>query len=113
VNRLRNGKADTLLVYSVNADGVQSANSTRITARSGFQVKRTTIKANKTLALSSIMTTPSQGAKTWRVTSGGCSIQGTRLVAAPQRGTCKIRLATAKRGSYPAMSTTISITIAK
>jgi hypothetical protein len=97
----------------VNAAGVRSENSTRITVRPGFQVKKTTIKVNKTLALSSIATTPSKGAKTWRVTSGGCRIQGTRLVATPQRGICKIRLDTAKRGSYPAMSTTISITIAK
>jgi hypothetical protein len=113
VNRLRNGKEYTYLVYSVNADGVRSENSTRITVRPGFQVKKTTIKVNKTLALSSIATTPSKGAKTWRVTSGGCRIQGTRLVATPQSGTCKIRLDTAKRGSYPAMSTTISITIKK
>lgn len=113
VNRLSNGRAYNYLVYSVNADGVRSENSTRLTARPGFQVKSTTLKANRTLALSSIVTTPSKGAKTWTVTSGRCRIQGTRLVAAPQRGTCKLRLATAKAGSYAAMSTTISISVTR
>jgi hypothetical protein len=113
ISRLRNGKAYTYLVYSVNADGVRSDNSTRLTARPGFQVKRTTLKAKRSLKLSSIVTTPSKGKKTWRVTSGRCRISGTRLIAPTTKGTCKLRLASAKRGSYPAMSSTIRITVNK
>jgi hypothetical protein len=113
ISRLRNGKAYTYRVYSVNADGVRSATSTRVSARPGFQVKRTTLKAKRSLKLSSIVTTPSKGKKTWRVTSGRCRIQGTRLIAPPTKGTCKLRLATAKRGSYPAMSSTIRISITR
>lgn len=113
VSRLRNGRAYNYLVFSINTDGVRSETSTRITARPGFQVKRTTLKAKRTVSLSSIVTTPSRGTKTWRVTSGACRIQGTRLVAAPTRGTCRLRLATAKAGSYAPMSTTISITVTR
>jgi uncharacterized delta-60 repeat protein len=113
VSRLRNGRAYNYLVYSVNADGVRSDNSTRLTARPGFQVKRTTLKAKRSLKLSSIVTTPSKGAKTWRVTSGRCRISGTRLIAPPARGTCRVRLATAKAGSYAAMSTTINISVTR
>jgi hypothetical protein len=113
VNRLSNGKAYTYVVHSVNADGVRSVNGMRITARPGFQVKSTSLKMNKKIALSSIVTTPSRGKKTWRVTSGRCRLQGTRLVAAPSRGTCKLRLTTARAGSYAAMSTTVSITITR
>jgi hypothetical protein len=113
ISRLRNGKAYTYLVYSVNANGVRSDNSTRLTARPGFQVKRTTLKAKRSLKLSSIVTTPSKGAKTWRVTSGRCRISGTRLIAPTTKGTCKLRLASAKRGSYPAMSSIIRITVTR
>jgi hypothetical protein len=113
ISRLTNGKAYTYLVYSVNADGVRSETATRITARPGFVVKRTSLKQNRTLNLSSIVTTGSRGAKTWQVTSGGCQIRNGRLVAPARRGSCRLRLATTKRGSYPAMSTTISITITR
>jgi hypothetical protein len=97
-------------VYSVNADGVQSDNRTRVSVRSGFQVKRTSLKRKTALKLSSIVTTPSKGTKTWRVTSGKCRLQGTRLVAGPSKGKCKLRLATAKAGAYSGMNTTITIT---
>jgi hypothetical protein len=57
------------------------------------------------------VTTPSKGKKTWTVTSGGCRINGARLVAPTKKGSCKLRLSTARSGSYAAMSTTITITI--
>ena len=111
ISRLRNGKAYTYRVYSVNADGVRSATSTRVSARPGFQVKRTTLKAKRSLKLSSIVTTPSKGKKTWRVTSGRCRIQGTRLIAPPKRGSCKLRLSTSKSRAYGAMSTIIKVSV--
>ena len=109
VNRLRNGRAYSYNVFAVNADGVRSATSTRVSARPGFQVKRTTVKTKRSVSLSSIVTTPSKGRKTWTVTSGACRINGARLVTATKRGSCKLRLSTAKSGAYGAMSTTINV----
>jgi uncharacterized delta-60 repeat protein len=111
VNRLRNGRAYSYNVFAVNADGVRSTTSTQVSARPGFQVKTATVKAKKTVSLSSIVTTPSKGKKTWTVTSGTCRINGARLVAPTKKGPCKLRLSTAKSGSYDAMSTTITVTV--
>jgi hypothetical protein len=111
ISRLRNGKAYTYRVYSVNADGVRSTTSTRVSARPGFQVKRTTVKTKRSVSLSSIVTTPSKGRKTWTVTSGACRINGARLVTPTKKGSCKLRLSTARSGSYAAMSTTITVTV--
>jgi hypothetical protein len=111
VNRLRNGRAYNYNVFAVNADGVRSATSTAVSARPGFQVRSTTVNARRTVSLSSIVTTPSKGRKTWTVTSGGCRVSGTRLVAPARAGSCKLRLSTTRSGAYGAMSTTINITV--
>ena len=111
VNRLRNGRAYNYNVFAVNADGVRSTTSTRVSVRPGFQVKTTTAKTKKSVSLSSIVTTPSKGKKTWTVTSGACRINGARLVTATKRGSCKVRLSTAKSGAYGAMSTTINVSV--
>jgi Beta-propeller repeat len=111
VNRLRNGRAYSYNVFAVNADGVRSATSTRVSARPGFQVKRTTVKTKRSVSLSSIVTTPSKGKKTWTVTSGACRINGARLVTPTKRGSCKLRLSTTRSGSYAAMSTTINVSV--
>jgi hypothetical protein len=111
VNRLRNGRAYSYNVFAVNADGVRSATSTRVSVRPGFQVKTTTAKTKKSVSLSSIATTPSKGIKTWTVTSGACRINGARLVTPMKKGSCKLRLSTARSGSYAAMSTTINVSV--
>jgi hypothetical protein len=111
VNRLRNGRAYNYNVFAVNADGARSATSTAVSARPGFQVRSTTVNARRTVSLSSIVTTPAKGRKTWTVTSGGCRISGARLVAPTKKGSCKLRLSTTRSGAYGAMSTTINITV--
>ena len=111
INGLQNGVAATYLVYGRNADGVQSASSGSVAVRAGFQVKTTTVKAKKSLKLSSIATTPSLGRQTWRSLSGGCRVVGGTLVAPTKKGTCQVKLSVAKKGSYPAMSTTIAVSV--
>jgi len=111
VNKLRNGRAYSYNVFAVNADGLRSDNSTRVSVRPGFQVRTTTVKTKRSVSLSSIATTPSKGKKIWTVTSGACRINGARLVTPTQRGSCKLRLSTAKSGAYGAMSTTITVTV--
>jgi hypothetical protein len=111
VNKLRNGRAYNYNVFAVNADGVRSTTSIQVSARPGFQVKTTTVRTKRTVSLSSIVTTPSKGRKTWTITSGGCRINGARLVASTKKGSCKLRLSTAKSGAYGAMSTTINVTV--
>lgn len=111
VDRLRNGSAYSYNVFAVNADGFRSVNSTSVSVWPGFQVKKTTVKTRTNVSLSSIVTTPSKGKKTWKVTSGACRISNARLVTPSKRGSCKLRLSTAKSGSYPAMSTTIAVSV--
>jgi hypothetical protein len=111
VNRLRNGRTYNYNVFAVNADGVRSTTGAQVSARPGFQVRSTTVKTKRSVSLSSIATTPSKGKKTWTVTSGACRINGARLVAPTKRGSCKLRLSTARSGSYAAMSTTITVTV--
>jgi alpha-tubulin suppressor-like RCC1 family protein len=111
VNRLRNGRAYDYNVFAVNADGVRSTTGAQVSTRPGFQVRTTTVRTNKSVSLSSIATTPSKGKKTWTVTSGACRINGARLVTPMKKGSCKLRLSTARSGSYAAMSTTITVTV--
>jgi hypothetical protein len=111
VNRLRNGRTYNYNVFAVNADGLRSTTGAQVSTRPGFQVRTTTVKTKRSVSLSSIVTTPSRGIKTWTVTSGACRINGARLVTPTKRGSCKLRLSTAKSGSYAAMSTTITVTV--
>jgi hypothetical protein len=111
VNSLRNGRAYNYNVFAVNADGVRSTTGAQVSTRPGFQVRTTTVKTKRSVSLSSIVTTPSRGIKTWTVTSGACRINGARLVTPTKRGSCKLRLSTARSGSYAAMSTTITVTV--
>jgi len=113
IQGLKNGKQYNFLLFSVNSAGVESETAAKITAIPGFQVKRSTVKVGRAINLSSILTTPSKGKKTWRVVSGRCSIRGNRLVAASKTGTCGVRLSTAKQGAFGAMSTTVRISIAR
>jgi hypothetical protein len=88
VNRLRNGRAYNYNVFAVHANGARSITSIAVLARPGFQVRSTTVNARRTVSLSSIVTTPSKGRKTWTVTSGGCRINGARLVAPARASSC-------------------------
>lgn len=111
VSGLRNGRAYNYLVHAVNADGVRSISGTSISVRPGFQIKTTTVKTNKKLRITSIASTPSKGVMTWKLTSGKCRFQGTRLVTPAKKGTCTLRLSVKARGKYPAMSTTLTLSV--
>jgi hypothetical protein len=113
VTGLRNGRAVTFSVVAYNVVGVASATSTSVRAMAGFKLGVSTMKVKKRVALTRIVSTPSRGKKTWKVTSGSCRISGTRLVAPTKRGRCTVRLSVAKRGGYPAMSTSIRVTVTR
>lgn len=113
VTGLRNGKLYTYQVRSVNQAGVVSSDATSVRVIPGFRLKTTTYKVRRAPKLSSILTTPSRGTKRWRVTSGSCRISGSRLVMPSRAGTCRLQLSVAKRGSYPAMTTTVRITVTR
>lgn len=113
VTGLRNGKLYTWVVRSLNAAGVASTESRSVRFIPGFRLRTTTYKVRRTPLLTSIVSTPSKGAKQWRVTSGACRISGSRLVMPTRKGTCRLKLTVAKRGSYPAMSTTVKVTVTR
>jgi hypothetical protein len=113
VTGLRNGKMYTYQVRSVNQAGVVSSEARTVRVIPGFRLKTTTFKVRRAPLLSSILTTPSKGAKRWRVTSGSCRISGSRLVMPSRAGSCRLQLSVAKRGSYPAMTTVVKITVTR
>lgn len=113
VTGLRNGRAVTYSVVAYNVIGVVSTTATSVRAMAGFRLGVSTVKVKKRLTLTRIVSTPSRGKKTWRVTAGKCRISGTRLVAPTKRGRCTVELRVAKRGSYPAMKTSIRVTVTR
>jgi hypothetical protein len=110
---LKNGKMYTVRVKSKNSAGVVSANATTLKVIPGFALKIATYKVKKTPLLTSIVATPSKGAKKWRLVSGKCAIRSGRLVAPKTAGTCRLQLSVAKTKSYPAMATTIAVAITR
>lgn len=113
VSSLKNGKLYSLTVKSVNSAGVSSVGGTMVKVIPGFTLKTTTYKVKKTPLLTSIVTTPSKGARKWQKVSGKCVLRSNRLVAPPTAGTCRVKLSVAKSSTYPAMSTTVTVTITK
>ena len=113
VTGMRNGKAYTYNVFAVNGAGVRSLESRSVRVVPGFSVKTTTFAVKKKPKLSSIVTTPSKGIKRWSVVSGTCRVSGSRLVTPAKAGICRLRLTVAKRGSYPAMTTTVRISVTR
>jgi hypothetical protein len=113
VSPLTNGKMYTLTVKSVNSAGVSSATGKSVRVIPGFTLRTTTYKVKKSPQLTSIITTPSKGVRKWQKVSGSCVIRSGRLVLPRTAGTCRVKLSVAKSGSYPAMSTTVTVTITK
>jgi hypothetical protein len=113
VSPLTNGKMYTLTVKSVNSAGVSSATGKSVRVIPGFTLRATTHKVKKTPLLTSIITTPSKGVRKWQKVSGSCVIRSGRLVLPRSAGTCRVKLSVTKSGSYPAMSTTVTVTINK
>ncbi len=113
VTGLRNGRFSTFTITSYNAAGVASSTATSIKAMGGFLVKTTSWKVRSKPKLSDIVTTPSKGKKTWRVTSGPCRVSGKKLLMPSKKGRCTLNLSVAKKSSYPKISTTIRVTVTK
>jgi hypothetical protein len=113
VSSLKNGKLYSLTVKSVNSAGVSSATGTMVKVIPGFTLKATSYKVKKSPLLTSIVTTPSKGVRKWQKVSGSCVIRSGRLVLPKTSGTCRVKLSVAKSSSYPAMSTTVAVTITK
>lgn len=113
VSPLTNGKMYTMTVKSVNSAGVSSASGKSVRVIPGFTLRTTTYKVKKSPLLTSILTTPSKGSRQWQKVSGSCVIRSGRLVLPKTAGTCRVKLSVTKSGGYPAMSTTVTVTITK
>lgn len=109
----RNGKVYTYNVRAVNSASIPSVDSRVVKAIPGFRLRTTSYKVKKTPLLTSIVSTPSKGTKTWTVVSGNCRRVGSRLLMPTKSGSCRLRLSVAKKGSYPAMTTTVAVTVTK
>lgn len=113
VSGLKNGKMYTYVVRAINAAGLPSVDARSVRVIPGFTLRTTTHKVKKSPLLTSIISTPSKGSKRWTVISGSCRISGARLVMPAKSGSCRLGLAVAKKGSYPAMSTTVKVTVTR
>lgn len=110
ITGLKNGVDYTFTITTRTATGQVASTALALTARPGFTVKSSTVKKNSLTLLSRIVSSLSTGRKTWSE-SGPCSIVGTKLKAPKARASCLVTLRVAKKGKYPAMSTTLRVTI--
>lgn len=110
ISGLKNGINYTFSISTQISAGLQSVSATKVSARPGFAVKKSTVTKGSRLLLSSLLTTPSRGRKTWSE-SGPCSLSTGRLVAPRRTTSCILKLTVAKSGSYPKMSTTLKVTV--
>ena len=113
VSGLRNGRIDTYTVTAYNYAGVASTTSTSVRAAAGFFLGLNTAKVRQKVALSKIVSTPSKGTKTWKVTSGACRISGKRLVMPTKKGRCMLHLSVGKKSPYLKMSIKVVLTVTK
>ena len=108
---LSNGKQYTYFVYSVNTSGAVSSSGTKVSVVPGFTVKSSTLRAKKSKLLSTLITSPSKGTKTWQISSGACKIANNRIIAPARSSTCRVKLSIAKWGSYASMATTVKVIV--
>lgn len=113
VTGLRNGRASTYVITAYNSAGVASSSTTSVKAMAGFTSGVSTAKVRKKVALLKIVSTPSKGSVTWKVTSGNCKISGKRLVMPKKPGKCRLQMRVAKKRPYPAMSTTVVVSVTR
>lgn len=110
ISGLKYGVNYTFSISVRSSTGLVSAASANVVARPGFTVRRSVVKRGSRTTLTSFLSTPSKGKKTWRE-SGPCSISSGRLVAPKRKTTCSVILTVAKWGKYPKMSTTLKVTV--
>ena len=100
----------TFVISTQTPTGFTSSATLLGSARPGFKVKKIAVKRSSSTVLTSFMSSISTGKKTWSET-GSCSIKGTKLVAPKKATKCVLILKVAKKGSFPAMSTRLAITV--
>lgn len=108
---VKSGTNYSFTITARNVTGSVSGSSYSFSATAGFSVKSQSVKVKSRTVLTKIVTSPSKGKRTYRVTSGKCTISAGRLVAPTKAGTCKFRVSIAKYRSFPAMSTTVKLVI--
>jgi subtilisin family serine protease len=110
ITKLKNGTNYTFTVRTKSATGKVSTTKKSIKARPGFTVKNSEVKMKSRTALTSLLSSPSTGRKTWSET-GKCSISRGRLVAPTKKATCVVTLRVARTSKYSAMSTRLSVVV--
>jgi len=108
---VKSGTNYSFTITARNVVGSVSGSSYKFSATAGFTVKLQSVKVRSRTLLSRIVTSPSKGKRTYKVTYGKCTISAGRLVAPTKAGTCRFRVSIAKSGSYPAMSSTVKLVI--
>ena len=108
ITKLKNGTNYTFSMTTKSPTGKVSASSLTQKARPGFTVKKTEVALRSRTTLGAILTTISNGKKTWSE-SGSCTISAGRLVAPRKKSTCVVTLRVARTAKYPAMSTRVSV----
>jgi len=108
---VKSGTNYSFTITARNVTGSVAGSSFKFSATAGFTVKLQSVKVRSRTLLSRIVTSPSKGKRTYRVTSGKCAISAGRLVAPTKAGTCRFRVSISKSGSYPAMSTTVKLVV--
>ena len=112
VTGLSYGVDYSFVITTRSSSGLTSSAALAGSVRPGFKVKKTTVKRGSSTLVTSFISSISSGKKTWSET-GPCSIRGTRLVAPKKVTTCVLVLKVAKKGSYPAMSTRLKVSVKK
>ena len=107
---LQNGIDYSFAITTQAPSGRVTTAATGYTARPGFTVLKTSVKKKSKTSLTTIVKSLSPGKRTWSET-GLCSIKSGKLVAPAKTATCKVKLKVAKSGSFPAMSTTVVISV--
>jgi len=110
VTGLTNGVDYTFAITTRTATGQVGSTALELAARPGFTVKKSLVKSGSTTPLSWLISSLSAGKKTWSE-SGPCSIVGTKLRAPKAQTSCLVTLKVAKKGKYPAMSTTVRVAV--
>jgi hypothetical protein len=110
VDGLANGVKYDFAINSSSETGQVATNPLSLSARPGFTVKKSTVAKKSSTLLSRLLTSVSNGKKTWKET-GPCFIVGTKLKAPKAAASCVVTLKVAKKGKYPAMSTRLRVAV--
>jgi surface protein len=113
VNGLRNGRVVTYTVTAYNSQNDPASTTTSVRAAAGFSIKLNSAKVRQKILLRKIMSTPSKGQKTWKVSAGQCQIVGKKLITPSKKGRCTLKLTVDRKSPYPKMATKVSLSITR